>query len=171
MAQTSEIEALKKHLEKNPAVMLEGIPEAGSLSMAERIECLPASLWTRIDGKHYLEVLEEIATWGKVTLIVHTLDMVLEFSGPFPPGKLGHGYYNLGGSTGLHGHLRPENCGAVYLIKRPFMGKASASVQFMNLAGETLFKVYLGRDESREIFPHQIDAFDALGRKYAPGTP
>jgi putative heme utilization carrier protein HutX len=171
MTQDSALEALKNHLEKTPAAMLENLPEAEGLSMAQRIECLPAALWKRLDGKHYIEVLEEIAAWGKVTLIVHTPDMVLEFSGPFPSGTLGHGYYNLGGSTGLHGHLRPENCGGIYLIKRPFMGKASASLQFLNIAGETMFKVYLGRGEDREIFPHQREALDALGRKYAPETP
>ncbi|MDR2508021.1 MAG: heme utilization cystosolic carrier protein HutX [Candidatus Accumulibacter sp.] len=164
------IGSLKNRLEKNPALMLEGAPEAETLSMAQMIECLPAEMWRRIDGEGYVETLEEIATWGKMTLVVHTPDIVLEFSGGFPPGKLGHGFYNLMGESGLHGHLRPGNCGGIYLVKRPFMGRPSASLQFVNTSGAVIFKVYLGRGEDKEIFPHQIAAMEALGEKYAGGA-
>lgn len=161
------MESLKNRLEKNPALMLEGVPEAEMLSMAQMIECLPAGMWQRIDGERYVETLEEIATWGKMTLVVHTSDIVLEFSGDFPSGKLGHGFYNLMGENGLHGHLRPGNCGGIYLVKRPFMGRPSASLQFVNTGGAIMFKVYLGRGEDKEIFPRQIAAMEALGEKYA----
>lgn len=161
-AKTQAMEALKKRLEKNPGLMLENLTEAETLSMAQMIECLPAEMWRRIDGERYVETLEKVATWGKITLIVHTPDFILEFSGDFPKGQLGHGFYNLMGESGLHGHLRPGNCGGIYLVKRPFMGRASANLQFVNTAGAVMFKVYLGRGEDKEIFPHQLAAMDAL---------
>ncbi|MDR1311255.1 MAG: heme utilization cystosolic carrier protein HutX [Burkholderiaceae bacterium] len=173
MAQTphqQDMSALKERLASNSAVMLEGLPEAEKLTMAQMIECLPRDMWTHLDGKHFIDVLEDVATWGKVTLIMHTSDVILEFSGDFPAGKLGHGYYNLGGASGLHGHLRADHCGHIYLVERPFMGKPTVSLQFMNTTGDTMFKVYLGRDENGEIYSHQIAAMREFAKKYSNGV-
>jgi addiction module HigA family antidote len=54
--------------------------------------------------------MNDLATCGDVTLIVHTDDGIMEFTGPIPSGQVGRGYFNLMGATGFHGHLRHERC-------------------------------------------------------------
>lgn len=160
---SNELDLLKGKLAKNPGMILEGLAENSGLSMAEIIECLPESMWTRLDGGRFVDVLGEVATWGEVTTIVHTADVIMEISGPFPKGTLAHGFYNLDGSAGLHGHLRPNRCGSIYVVERPFMGTSTtASLQFMNRDGGTMFKIYLGRDADRKILPHQLRALRTL---------
>ena len=83
--------------------------------------------------------------------------------GTLPPGRLGHGFYNLqGGHGGLHGHLRADNCKAIVFLRRPFMGKETASVQFFNADGEAMFKIFVGRDDKGALREDQIARLTAL---------
>jgi putative heme utilization carrier protein HutX len=72
------------------------------------------------------------------------------------------GYYNLAGRTGFHGHLRHERCGGIAFVERPFFGRPSASIVFFNLEGGVMFKIFVGRDDKRELIPAQLSAFRAL---------
>jgi len=75
---------------------------------------------------------------------------------------MGRGYFNLAGRSGLHGHLRPERCAGAAFVERPFMNKLSASILFLNVDGGIMFKVFVGRDENRELKTEQLKAFRAL---------
>jgi len=66
------------------------------------------------------------------------------------------------GRTGFHGHLRHERCAGLAFLERPFMGRLSASVVFFNVDGGIMFKVFVGRDESRELKGDQLAMFRAL---------
>jgi putative heme utilization carrier protein HutX len=76
--------------------------------------------------------MDDIATWGDVTVIVHTDDDIMEFGGPVPKGPVARGYFNLMGRTGFHGHLRHERCTSVAFVERPFMGRISCLLIFLN---------------------------------------
>ena len=110
--------------------------------------------------------MKDIGHWGDVTLIVHTDDGIMEFGGPVPAGEVARGYYNVPGSKGFHGHLRHERCAGIAFVERPFMGRLSASVLFFNVDGGIMFKVFVGRDEKRELKAEQLD-----GLPRARGTP
>ena len=109
--------------------------------------------------------MQDIAEWGDVMLIVHTDDAIFEFSGSVPRGEIGRGYFNLMQPKGLHGHLRHERCGGVAFVERPFFGKSSAFVAFFNVDGGIMFKVFVGRDEQRELKQVAFERF----RKLAAG--
>src|SRR5829696_9024988 len=113
----------------------------------------------------FAEIMDDIATWGEVTLIVHTDDGIMEFTGPIPAGEVGRGYFNLMGRTGFHGHLRHERCGGLAFVERPFMGRLSAFIAFFNVDGGVMFKVFVGRDEQRELKADQLTAFRALAER------
>jgi putative heme iron utilization protein len=83
-------------------------------------------------GDAFVDAMADVAKWGDVTLIVHTDDGIMEFTGPIPSGQVGCGYYNQMGSTGFHGHIRHERCAGLAFVERPFMGKSSAFVAFFN---------------------------------------
>jgi putative heme utilization carrier protein HutX len=154
---------LRRQLAEKPDGVLEAIAAQHGLSLQTVVECLPKAMWTHVSGAHFVAAMEEIATWGPVTVIAHTRDVILEFEGPLPPGRLGHGFYNLqGGHGGLHGHLRASNCKAIVFLRRPFMGKDTASVQFFNADGEAMFKIFIGRDGDGALRPDQIARLAAL---------
>ena len=45
--------------------------------------------------------------------------------------------------------------------------RISMSVQFFNAAGDAMFKIFVGRDEKRELKPEQVQKFEALRARYA----
>jgi heme iron utilization protein len=68
---------------------------------------------------------------------------------------------------GLHGHLRHERCAAIAFVERPFMGKSSAFIAFINVDGGIMFKVFVGRDEARALRADQLQRFQALADRIA----
>lgn len=158
--------SITERLAKNPGILFETLAESNDASEAEMIECLPKELWSKTSGDLFQEILTRVTTWGKVMTIIHTADAIFEFSGNFPTGEEGHGFYNLDTSSGFQGHLRYKNCVAIYFVTRPFRGSETRSILFANNNGGIMFKIFLGRDENRNIFPEQIEQFLALSQEF-----
>jgi len=165
------IETRKKELQAKLAASADGILESMAreqgLSLLDVVECLPQTMWSAAPGSHFVEVMQELATWGEMTVIVHTQDVIMEFVGPVPNGRVGGGFYNFQGSKGLTGHLYADHCAKIVFLRRPFMKKATAAVVFFNGEGACMFKVYVGRDENRELRADQLERFAALEAKLA----
>jgi heme iron utilization protein len=156
------VDDLARVLADNPGAVIEDIAREHSARPREVVEALPATMRRFAPGASFVEAMTNIARWGAVTLIVHTDDGIMEFTGPVPAGQVGRGYFNLMGTTGFHGHLRHERCAGLAFVERPFMGRLSASVMFFNVDGGIMFKVFVGRDESRELKGDQLAMFRAL---------
>jgi Putative heme iron utilization protein len=149
-----------------PDGILEHLAEEHGVSLRAVLDCLPEDSATAVPGDRFIDVLNDVAKWGDITFICHSKDAVIEFSGPFPMGRMGHGMYNLqGAKTGLSGHLRPERCAAIYFVRRPFMGLETMSIQFFNADGHAMFKIYVGRDEQRRLRADQVERFSRLRSK------
>jgi hypothetical protein len=95
------------------------------------VDALPAEMRRFAPADAFIAAMQDVATWGDVTLTIHTDDGIMEFGGPIPRGEVGRGYFNLMGSKGFHGHLRHERCGGLAFLERPFMGKLSALIVFL----------------------------------------
>src|SRR6186713_2481720 len=149
---STELAELKAHTAENPGAVIEEVP--------------PQMLRLGA-GSAFADTMQDIAQWGEVTLIVHTDDAIFEFTGAIPAGEIGRGYFNLMQPKGLHGHLRHERCAAVAFVERPFMGKTSAFVAFVNVDGGIMFKVFVGRDETRALRVDQLQRFHALATRLA----
>ena len=54
----------------------------------------------------------------------------------------------------------------IALVSKLFMGKEGHSFQFFGHSGRCIFKVYLGRDEQRQLLPAQVERFMALRHQY-----
>lgn len=154
--------ALREKLAGSPGGVLEAVAQQHGVSLRTVVEALPEEMWVTVPGTRFVEVMQDVAHWGDVLTIVHTQDVVMEFKGPVPMGKLGRGFYNLHGETGLAGHLKADNCDAIAFVRRPFMAKDTASIQFFNAGGEAMFKVFVGRDDEGELRGDQLDMFEAL---------
>lgn len=146
----TDLADLRAHMAQNPGAVIEALPP-------EMLRIGP--------GTVFAEAMQDIAQWGEVTLIVHTDDAIFEFTGAVPAGEIGRGYFNLMQPKGLHGHLRHERCDAIAFVERPFMGKSSAFIVFLNVDGGIMFKVFVGRDEARALRQDQLERFNALAGK------
>ena len=161
---------LRQSLEKNPGQVLEMLAAQNQCSFEDVIRCLPEENVRQTEGSRIVEILQAVAAWNEsVTFIAHTPDAIVEVSGKLPNGKVGRGFYNFDHPEtdgGVHGHIYYENCAAIYLLERPFMGKATCSLNFINRNGGAMFKIFVGRDEAGELKQHQIEAmrklFDAV---------
>ena len=158
---------LKKHMAENPGAVIEDVAREKNVTARQVIEALPEEMRRFAPGSAFVPAMQEIATWGEVTLIIHTEDGIFEITESVGGGEIGRGYYNIMKPKGMHGHLRHERCGGVAFVERPFMGKASAFVAFLNVDGGVMFKVFVGRDEARALKADQLEAFGKLAASLA----
>jgi heme iron utilization protein len=159
---TTIIDDLRAKLSADPGAVIETVAKDNSVTAREVFEAMPETMRRFAPASDFVEVMGEVAKWGEVTTIVHTEDGIFEITGPLPPGEVARGYYNLSGRTGLHGHLRHERCAGIAFMERPFFGRLSASINFFNSDGGIMFKVFVGRDEKRELLVDQLAAFRKL---------
>ncbi|WP_027553282.1 heme utilization cystosolic carrier protein HutX [Bradyrhizobium sp. Cp5.3] len=164
---STDLADLKAYMADNPGAVIEDVARERKVSPRAVIEALPSSMARMSGGEHFAAAMQDIAEWGEVTLIVHTEDAIFEFTGAVPAGEVGRGYFNLVQPKGLHGHLRHERCTAVAFVERPFMGKISAFVAFVNADSGIMFKVFVGRDETRALRADQLLRFRQLADRIA----
>ena len=138
-----------------------------AVSEWEVVRHLPAELMTLVPSDQAEALLADLASWGQVTTIVESDGSIFEVKAPFPKGKTARGYYNLMGRDGeMHGHLKLDNVVGIALVSKLFMGKEGHSFQFFGHSGRCIFKIYLGRDEQRQLLPDQVERFKALRHQY-----
>jgi len=158
---------LAERLAANADGVLEQIAREYMVSTFEVVRNLPQAHRSIAPGDRFADIMQALTAWGEVLVIVHTQDVVLECAGSIPPGTFGRGYYNLHGDSPIGGHLKADNCKHIVFVSRPFMGRASRSLQFFNAAGEAMFKVFVRRDAQRELIAEQVGKFDALRAQYS----
>ena len=164
---STELAELKAHMAANPGAVIEDVARERKVTPRAVLEAMPETMVRIGGGSEFAAAMNDVAQWGEVTLIVHTDDAIFEFTGAIPAGEIGRGYFNLMQPKGLHGHLRHERCAAVAFVERPFMGKASAFVAFINVDGGIMFKVFVGRDETRALRGDQLKRFQSLADSLA----
>lgn len=150
-------------LQQEPTLLPAAMAERLGTSELEIVRALPNEMAVIVEGGLAQSILESLVDFGPVTTIVHAFGSIFEVKAPFPKGKTARGYYNLMGKSGeLHGHLKLDNVAAIALVSKPFMGRESHYFGFFSTSGENIFKIYLGRDEKRELFPEQVSRFNTM---------
>jgi putative heme utilization carrier protein HutX len=157
--------SLQDLMAKEPGALVEKVAKEHNTTPRAVVEALPDAMRTLAPGSAFIDVMKDIGSWGDLTVIIHTEDGVFEVSSAVPAGEVGHGYYNIPGSSAFHGHLRHERCTGIAFVERPTMGRSSASVLFFNPEGNVSFKIFVGRDENRELKADQIEKFRALAKR------
>ncbi|MDH2924166.1 heme utilization protein HuvX [Nicoletella semolina] len=160
-------------LQQRVATYLTEHPNAITLEIAEQLNmpegdilcALPAQFVRLFPATRAKDILTEITTWGTFTTIIEKEGSIFEIKDRFPTGIVGRGYYNLNmkGEEGtLHGHLKLDNIAQIAFVSLPFRGKESYNIAFIAPNGQTIFKVYLGRDEQHQLFSDQVKKFNAF---------
>jgi putative heme utilization carrier protein HutX len=125
-----------------------------------------------LPGESALDVLQALPAWGDVVTIVLHGGCVFEYKGPFPPGEVGRGFYNLKGTRpGFEGHLKLDAIDHIGFQDRPHAGRIAHALTFNDARGRNLFKVFLGREENGAIKADQIRAYEALREQAIDHTP
>lgn len=153
-------------LAEKPDGVVEAIAAKAEVTPAEILAILPAGAATTADVSAFEAIWTEMATWGEILFIVHTDDIVVEASGSLPVGSEGHGWFNIHGDSPIGGHIRKDNCAGITFVDRAFHGRRSCSVWFMNAKGAPMFKVFVKRDEARELIADQLAKFESLRDSY-----
>lgn len=159
--------AIRAALAEKPDGVLETVAEACGATMQDVLAELGPDQALRIEGALFEEIWAELTAWGEIMFIVHTRDGVFEVSGALPPGSSGRGYFNIHGDSPIGGHLRADRCASIWLVDRPFFGRRSCSVQFVNGEGGVMFKVFVARMPDRTLEPTQLARFEALKERAA----
>ncbi|WP_333700971.1 heme utilization cystosolic carrier protein HutX [Vibrio hepatarius] len=155
-------------IEQEPTLLPAAIAERLNISEFEAVSALPDEMVALVDGVHAQTILEQLVGFGPVTTIMHSFGSIFEVKAPFPKGKLARGYYNLMGKEGeLHGHLKLDNVKNIALVSKPFMGRESHYFGFFSEEGHNIFKIYLGRDEKRQLIEEQVTQFKQWQRAYS----
>ncbi|NNM72872.1 heme utilization cystosolic carrier protein HutX [Enterovirga aerilata] len=167
-ALADEASRLRAALAAAPDGVLEEVARREGATYRAVLDALGPDQAAAVPGERFEEVWSELAGWeGEITFIVHTADGVFETRGRVPPGAFGRGYFNIHGDSPIGGHIRAERCAAIYFVDRPFFGRRSCSVQFVNRDGGAMFKIFVGRNAARELDPAQLARFEAAFRRYA----
>lgn len=151
-------------MQTNPEGTLEKIAQDYQVSLSEVIQALPNVKLA--DGNQFDTIWQEVETWGEITFLIHTKDIIAEFSGELPSGSHRAGYFNLKHKQGLSGHIKAEHCQQIAFIERNFMKMSTASIIFLNKHGEAMFKIFVGRDSHHQLKADQLDKFKVLAQRY-----
>lgn len=157
---------IRQALAEKPDGVLEAVAEAHGVSLQAVLDRLPDGAAIRAPGRLFEEIWNDLTGWGDIMFIVHTRDGVFECKGTLPPGTFGRGSFNIHGDSPIGGHLRADRCRFVYFVDRPFFGRRSCSVQFVNEDGGVMFKVFVGRNADRSLKEDQVARFEALRDRY-----
>lgn len=149
-------------LAQNPNIITLEIAEKLQRPEGEILCALPAQFVRLFPAERAEEILQTISHWGVFTTIIEKEGSIFEIKDRFPNGIIGRGYYNLNMKDeegALHGHLKLDTIEQIAFVSLPFRGKESYNIAFIAKNGQTIFKVYLGRDEQRQLFPQQVQSF------------
>lgn len=157
-----DLDAIRATLAEQPDGVLDDVARRHDVPLRVVLDLLPGKAARRAPGARFAEIWGELTAWGPVTFIVHTEDGVFETKAPLSPGSEARAYFNIHGGSPLGGHIRAARCAAIYFVDRPFFGRRSCSLQFINIDGGAMFKVFVGRDEKRELIADQLSRFERL---------
>lgn len=165
-ANSTKLALLRAQLADKPSGVLEMLAAENGVSLQTVTECLPEASRSFAPGECAEAVMADMAEWGAVTVLVHTQDIILECKGTLPKGKTARGFYNLDHGSPIGGHFRLDQCVTLAFVRRPFMGSDSCSVSFFNGRGEAMFKIFVGRDDNRQLIASQVERFTALQERF-----
>ena len=159
---SDDLGAIHASLKEQPDGVLDDVARRHGVSLRVVLGLLPGPAARSAPCAQLAAIWGDLIDRGPVTFIVHTEDGVFETKAPLPPGSEARGYFNIHGTSPLGGHLRIARCAAIYFVDRPFFGRRSCSLQFINIDGGAMFKVFVGRDEKRELLADQLARFERL---------
>jgi len=154
-------------LTNNPELTTLEIAKELNTSEYKVLQNINEDIAKAVNSEHFDEIIEDISTWGKILMIKITPSFVIEINDNMPLGTYGHGYYNFDSKeSSISGHLKVNDIDKIIFLSKKHRGMISHSVIFYDAKGEHIFKVFVRRDENRELLVSQVEKFMALKSRF-----
>lgn len=160
------LDRAKAALAEKPDGVVEAIAAKAEVTPAEILALLPLGAAVAAPAEKFNDIWNELRSWGEVLMIVQTPDIVFEVPGHLPEGTEGHGWFNIHGDSPIGGHIKKDNCASITFVDREFHGRRSLSVWFMNGSGNAMFKLFVRRDDNKDLLANQLVKFEALRNSF-----
>lgn len=146
-------------------IAIEGLAEESGMTARDIVAALPVDSRSFVPVSKFVEVMDTIAEWGEVTILLRTPDGVVEITTVLPRGELAHGSFHWLGDGPFRGHFQLEQCAGIAFVRRSFMGRPSAFVLFFNLKGGIMFKIMVRREGRNGLAEDQLKRFEDLASR------
>ncbi len=159
-------EEIAKKLEENPDLTPGMLAKEFDVKEFEILTNLPQEVAKAVEGSKFDEIIQEVRGWGELLFVKITPSFVIEFKTNVANGTYGRGYYNFDmKDSAMGGHLKASDIEKIIFVSKKHMGILAHAIEFYDKDGEHIFKLFLTRNEKREILPEQLEAFKALKEK------
>ncbi|QKF68605.1 putative heme iron utilization protein, ChuX/HutX family [Arcobacter venerupis] len=158
---------IEEILNQNPEISTLEIAQKLNVNEYEVLQNINDNIAKAVDGSKFDEIIEDISTWGKILMIKITPSFVIEIKDNMPTGTYGHGYYNFDSNdSSISGHLKVNDIEKIIFISKKHRGMISHSVVFYDIQGEHILKIFVNRDENKELNQEQVEKFMELKDKF-----
>lgn len=160
-------ESIKKILGENPEISTMEIAKKLDTSEYEILQNIDENLAKAVDRNNFDNIIEDISTWGKILMIKITPSFVIEIKDHMPIGTYAHGYYNFDSKeSSISGHLKVSDIEKIIFVSKKHRGILSHSIVFYDNKGEHIFKIFVARDENRNLLSKQVEKFFSLKNSF-----
>lgn len=158
---------IEEILNQNPEISTLEIAQKLNVNEYEVLQNINDNIAKAVDGSKFDEIIEDISTWGKILMIKITPSFVIEIKDNMPTGTYGYGYYNFDSNdSSISGHLKVNDIEKIIFISKKHRGMISHSVVFYDIQGEHILKIFVNRDENKELNQEQVEKFMELKDKF-----
>ena len=155
-------EKIEEILNQNPEISTLEIAQKLNVSEYEVLQNINTNIAKAVDGSKFDEIIEDISKCGKILMIKITPSFVIEIKDFMPTGT-----YNFDSkNSSISGHLKVSDIEKIIFISKKHRGMISHSVVFYDKKGEHIFKLFVARDENKELIKEQVDKFISLKNRF-----
>jgi putative hemin transport protein len=157
---------IRAALEKSPSAMTLQLARKFDVPEVEVLRAFSADRVTSLDAKRVREIIEALATFGKVHVIVSNGATTLESFGEFGGFSEWGEFLNVQ-TKSLDMHIRWQRIADVFAVEKPghMDGVNTISVQFYDADGHAAFKAFLNFGGSTPP-PERLDQFRRLQERF-----
>ncbi|PSM53233.1 putative heme iron utilization protein, ChuX/HutX family [Campylobacter blaseri] len=120
-----------------------------------------------VSGDKFLEIIEDLGSWGEVVFIKNTPEFIIEIKLKIDTPKQARGFYNFNGNSGfLGGHLKEDAIANIGFVSTKFMGFLGHSLHFYDKNNNSIFKIFVSRDEKMQLNKTQEEKFFRLKNRF-----
>jgi len=144
MSITNSETKVAEYFETNPRAMTMVAARELGISEAEVMRGLPGDRVTELTGERFREMMDRLAEYEKVHVIVSNGATTIEAFGKFGNFSTYGPFFNVQ-SKSLDMHIRQDQIAAVFAVEKPghLDGVMTLSIQFYDRNGSSAFKVFL----------------------------
>ncbi len=144
MPDNSNAPTITEYFEANPRAMTMVAARELGISEAEVMRGLPSDRVQELSAKRFTEMMDALAGYEKVHVIVSNGATTIESFGRFGGFSTFGPFFNVQ-SKSLDMHIRQDEIAAVFAVEKPghLDGVSTLSIQFYDKLGNSAFKVFL----------------------------